>query len=46
MTFQKTCTDCDHATEDLYKAIKRGDFPKWEMQVQIMFDGELYELIC
>lgn len=26
----------DHATEDLFNAIKRGEFPVWEVQVQIM----------
>jgi len=29
-------TDPDHATGDLYNAIKRGDFPSWTLQVQIM----------
>ncbi len=34
----------NHATEDLYEAIERGDFPEWEMRVQIMSDGEHAEL--
>jgi catalase len=34
----------NHATEDLYEAIKRGDFPEWELCVQIMSDGEHPEL--
>lgn len=29
-------TDPDHATRDLYNAIKRGDYPSWTLQVQIM----------
>jgi len=29
-------TDPDHATGDLYNAIKREDFPSWTLQVQIM----------
>jgi len=37
-------TNFNHATEDLYEAIKRGDFPEWELQVQIMEDGEHPEL--
>jgi catalase len=36
--------DWNHATRDLYEAIERGDFPKWEMRVQIMADGEHPEL--
>ncbi len=28
--------DPDHATRDLYEAIKRGDYPSWTVQVQIM----------
>ena len=34
----------NHATEDLHDAIARGDFPEWELQVQIMEDGEHAEL--
>lgn len=36
--------DFNHATADLYEAIARGDFPKWELQVQLMPDGEHPEL--
>ncbi|QSQ20450.1 catalase [Pyxidicoccus parkwayensis] len=36
--------DFNHATGDLFDAISRGDFPEWEMQVQIMEDGEHPEL--
>jgi catalase len=34
----------NHATQDLYEAIERGDFPEWEMKVQIMSDEEHPEL--
>ncbi|HEX8162683.1 MAG TPA: catalase [Pyrinomonadaceae bacterium] len=34
----------NHATQDLYEAIERGDFPEWEMCVQIMSDGFHEEL--
>ncbi len=34
----------NHATQDLYKAIENGDFPQWELCVQIMSDGEHPEL--
>lgn len=34
----------NHATQDLYDAIERGDFPEWELCVQIMEDGEHPEL--
>jgi catalase len=34
----------NHATEDLFDAIARGDFPEWELQVQVMEDGEHPEL--
>ncbi len=30
----------NHATQDLFDAIERGDFPQWELCVQIMPDGE------
>ena len=36
--------DINHATGDLYDAIARGEFPEWELQVQIMEDGEHPEL--
>ncbi len=34
----------NHATQDLYDAIERGDFPEWELCVQIMSDDEHPEL--
>ncbi|TCN00910.1 catalase [Paenibacillus sp. BK033] len=34
----------NHATQDLYEAIERGDYPAWELKVQIMADGEHPEL--
>jgi len=34
----------NHATQDLYDAIERGDYPEWELSVQIMEDGEHPEL--
>ena len=34
----------NHATQDLYEAIERGDYPQWELLVQIMEDGEHSEL--
>ncbi|MFC4545937.1 catalase [Paenactinomyces guangxiensis] len=34
----------NHATQDLYEAIERGDYPEWELYVQIMSDGEHPEL--
>ncbi|PYE56551.1 catalase [Deinococcus yavapaiensis] len=34
----------NHATQDLYEAIERGEFPEWDMYVQIMEDGEHPEL--
>lgn len=33
-----------HATQDLYEAIERGEYPEWEMLVQIMEDGPHAEL--
>ncbi|MFK4067098.1 catalase [Streptomyces sp. NPDC029674] len=33
-----------HATKDLYEAIRRGDYPEWELLVQVMEDGEHPEL--
>ncbi|MGE7546503.1 catalase [Sporosarcina newyorkensis] len=33
-----------HATQDLHEAIERGDYPEWEMFVQIMEDGYHPEL--
>ena len=34
----------NHATQDLFEAIERGDFPEWELCVQIMSDDEHPEL--
>jgi catalase len=34
----------NHATTDLYQAIEEGNFPEWELFVQIMEDGEHPEL--
>ena len=31
-------TDVGHATQDLYSAIERGEFPEWEFCVQLMSD--------
>ncbi len=33
-----------HATKDLYEAIRRGDYPEWELLVQMMDDHEHPEL--
>jgi catalase len=32
--------DTGHATRDLYDAIERGDYPEWELLVQMMSDDE------
>lgn len=37
-------TNFNHATQDLYEAIERGDYPEWELYVQIMEDGPHPEL--
>ena len=37
-------TELGHATKDLYDAIERGDYPEWELNVQIMSDNEHPEL--
>lgn len=34
----------NHATQDLFDAIERGDYPEWELLVQIMEDGPHPEL--
>ena len=34
----------NHATQDLYDAIAKGDFPEWELCVQILSDDEHPEL--
>jgi catalase len=41
---QIQATNFNHATQDLYDAIERGDHPQWELAVQIMEDGEHPEL--
>lgn len=33
-----------HATQDLYESIARGDYPEWELCVQLMSDDEHPEL--
>ncbi|WP_235824825.1 catalase [Bacillus salipaludis] len=33
-------TNYNHATQDLYEAIERGEYPEWELCVQIMSDDE------
>ncbi|WP_217146459.1 catalase, partial [Streptomyces sp. AC627_RSS907] len=33
-----------HATKDLYEAIRRGEYPEWELLVQMMADGDHPEL--
>ncbi|WP_030904448.1 catalase [Streptosporangium amethystogenes] len=33
-----------HATKDLHEAIDRGDFPEWELRVQMMSDDDHPEL--
>ncbi|MCW2960329.1 MAG: katA [Thermoleophilia bacterium] len=37
-------TDLGHATRDLHDAVSRGDFPEWELFVQLMDDHEHPEL--
>jgi catalase len=37
-------TNLGHASEDIFEAIERGDYPRWELSVQIMEDGEHPEL--
>lgn len=37
-------TNTSHATQDLYEAIEHGDYPEWELCVQLMSDGEHPEL--
>lgn len=34
----------NHATQDLYDAIEKGEFPQWELNVQILSDDEHPEL--
>jgi catalase len=37
-------SDLGHASKDLYDSIEAGDYPEWELQVQMMSDGEHPEL--
>ncbi|MDQ3304782.1 MAG: catalase [Actinomycetota bacterium] len=37
-------SDLGHATKDLQDAVDRGDYPEWELNVQIMSDDEHPEL--
>jgi catalase len=37
-------TNFNHATIDLYEAIERGEYPEWELFVQMMSDDEHPEL--
>lgn len=37
-------TNFNHATQDLFQAIQNGDYPEWELLVQIMSDDEHPEL--
>ncbi len=37
-------TNLGHASEDIFEAIERGDYPRWELSVQIMSDDEHPEL--
>ncbi|MHA7208367.1 catalase [Arthrobacter sp. MDT1-65] len=37
-------TDLGHASKDLFEAIERGDYPKWDLYVQLMEDGDHPEL--
>ncbi|HVF85988.1 MAG TPA: catalase [Pyrinomonadaceae bacterium] len=41
---QIQATNFNHATQDLYESIERGDYPEWELCVQIMSDDEHPEL--
>ena len=41
---QIQATNFNHATQDLYDAIERGEFPEWEFKVQIMSDDAHPEL--
>jgi catalase len=36
--------DLGHASKDLYEAIEAGDYPEWELRVQMMSDDEHPEL--
>jgi catalase len=41
---QIQANDLGHASLDLYEAIESGDFPKWDLYVQLMSDEEHPEL--
>jgi catalase len=41
---QIQATNYNHATQDLYHAIDQGDYPEWELCVQIISDDEHPEL--
>ena len=41
---QIQATNLGHASEDLFEAIERGEYPQWELNVQIMSDDEHPEL--
>ncbi|KQR22801.1 catalase [Deinococcus sp. Leaf326] len=41
---QVQATNFNHASQDLHAAIERGEYPQWELLVQIMEDGEHPEL--
>ncbi len=41
---QIQAAELGHATKDLYDSIEAGDFPVWELRVQIMSDDEHPEL--
>ncbi|WP_419804657.1 catalase [Terriglobus sp.] len=41
---QVQATNFNHATQDLYDSIESGNYPEWEMFVQIMSDDEHPEL--
>ena len=36
--------DLGHASRDLYEAIERGEYPEWELRVQLMSDDDHPEL--
>jgi catalase len=37
-------TELGHASRDLYEAIERGDYPRWDLLVQLMSDDDHPEL--
>lgn len=41
---QVQAKNVSHATQDLYEAIEKGDYPEWEFCVQIMSDDDHEEL--